>query len=372
MMQLTEASLRSYKLTDEDKKLIERVETAMRGEVPEGGIPSLKEFVASPSASVLIPRVILGTARRAMEMNPASLVAPFFKKIRMQNAGSMVIFPSFGPMRAYDLAEGQEVPEDTFDFQTHEGGTEIRVGKVGIRVRVTDELIQDSQWDVVAMLIEQAGRALVRHKEQKIFTQFEKHGHVLIDNLHPDPEAHSHGLGEDGQPNDTLSPEDLLDLVIAMHNNEMTITDLVMHPLVWGILLKSDIATQLAVNPIPFTSLGGQTVKTLPAIGPESVQGRMPFGLNVVLSPFAPLDKRTRRYSLYALDRNNLGVILVKQDLTIDRFTEPARDIQNVKMIERYGIGILHEGRGVVVAKNLKLEPTHPKPIIVKTQSVTP
>jgi hypothetical protein len=366
-MRLNESN---YKLTDADKALIERVQTAMKGDIPEGGVPNLREFLASPSAQVLIPKVILGKARLAQEMNPASLVSPFLKKIRMTNAGSMVIFPSFGPIRAYDVSEGAEIPEDTFDNQMHEGGNEIRVGKVGVRVRVTDELVQDSQWDIISMLVESAGRALVRHKEQKIYTQFEKHGHTLFDNLLGDPDAHTHGLGDDGNANDTLAPEDLLDLIIAMHNNDMIPTDVVMHPLVWGVLLKSDVATQLAVNPIGMTAMGSLGPKTVPALGPESIQGRIPYGLNIVLSPFAPLDRETRRYSMYAMDRNNIGVILQKQDLTTEEFDEPSRDIRNIKMIERYGIGILNEGRAIVVAKNLKLDTTHPKPVVVRTLAV--
>lgn len=371
-MRLTEEQIRNYKLTEEDKALIERVQIAMKGEVPEGGIPNLREFLASPSASILIPKVILGQARQAVEENPASLVAPFFKKIRMTNAGNMVIFPSFGPMRAYDVPEGAEVPEDTIDWQLHEGGTEIRVGKVGVRFRVTEEAIMESQWDLIAMLSQAAGRALVRHKEQKIFTQFELHGHVLFDNAlrAQHPEAGTTGLGEDGQPNDTLSPEDLLDMIIAMHNNEMTPTDLIMHPLVWGVLLKSEVATYLAVDPIGFTSMSSRNYKTALRLGPESVAGRIPFGFNVVLSPYAPLDRKTKRYSIYCIDRNNLGVILQKTDMTTTQWNDPAKDIQDVKIIERYGIGILHEGKGIVVARNIKLDTTYPKPQVVRVLNV--
>src|SRR5205085_541276 len=134
---------------------------------------NMREYLASPSASILIPKVIIGQMRDVAE--PMYIGTDMLTKIRLKQGQSM-IFPSIGVMRAADVAEGQEIPEDTIDWQTHET-PEIRVGKSGIRVRVTEEMVTDSQWDVVAMLIREAGRAMARHKEQKAFLQFSKHGH---------------------------------------------------------------------------------------------------------------------------------------------------------------------------------------------------
>uniref|UniRef100_UPI003B97F048 hypothetical protein n=1 Tax=Klebsiella pneumoniae TaxID=573 RepID=UPI003B97F048 len=92
------------------------------------------------------------------------------------------------------------------------------------------------------------------------------------------------------------------------------------------------------------------------ALGPESIQGRLPFNFNVNLSPFIPLDKKARRFDVYAVDRNNIGVMLVRDDLKTDSWDEKARGLQNIKMIERYGIGILNEGKGIAVAKNISMD----------------
>ena len=41
----------------------------------------------------------------------------------------------------------QEYPEGDVDFNQYKT-TEIRIGKSGLKVRITDEMIKDSQWDI--------------------------------------------------------------------------------------------------------------------------------------------------------------------------------------------------------------------------------
>ena len=103
------------------------------------------------------------------------------------------------------------------------------------------------------------------------------------------------------------------------------------------------------------------------AMGPESIQGRLPFAFNVMLSPFIPLDKKNKRFDMYVVDRNNIGVLLVKEDLTTEEFREPARDIRNLKIKERYGIGILNEGKAVAVAKNISMAKSYNEPTRIKS-----
>jgi hypothetical protein len=56
---------------------------------------------------------------------------------------------------------------------------------------------------------------------------------------------------------------------------------------------------------------------------------------------------------MYIVDRNNIGVLLVKEDISTEQFDDPTRDIKTLKIKERYGIGILNEGRAIMVARNI-------------------
>lgn len=103
-MSLSDVELDQYQLTENDGKVFQAFSDVLDGKVVPGF--SFKDFLASPSAKVLIPRVIIGTMRKAAD--PVYLASKFFKKIRLKN-GQAVMFPSIGVMRAHDVAEGQEI-----------------------------------------------------------------------------------------------------------------------------------------------------------------------------------------------------------------------------------------------------------------------
>jgi hypothetical protein len=354
-MLFTETEKAKYKLSEAEVTMAENLSKMIAGE--EGASVNFSEALASPSAAVLIPKVVVGAMRQAAE--PLYIGSKLLQKVRFQGQGNSMIFPSIGVMRAFDVAEGQEIPEDTIDWQTHET-PEIRIGKSGVRVRFTQEMVTDSQWDIISMLIKEAGRAMGRLKEQKIFQNFSKYGHKVFDNLDANPEAHTSGLDIDGNKNGTMSAEDFLDLIIAVMGNEYTPSDILMHPLAWTVFARNELTGALAKSPNDMYPHKG-TPKSM-ALGPDSIQGRLPFAFNVQLSPFIPLDKKAKRFDMYVVDRNNIGVLLEKQGLQTEEFNEPARDIKNLKITERYGIGVLNEGKAVAVAKNISMVKSYNEP----------
>ena len=355
-LNLTDAEIDQYQLTDADTKLFEAFGNVLDGQNVPGF--NFKDFLASPSAKVLIPRVIIGTMRQAAD--PVYLASKFFKKIRLKN-GQAVMFPSIGVMRAHDVAEGQEIPEETVDWQLHKNSL-IHVGKSGVRIQYSDELQSDLEFDLISVLLQEAGRAMARLKEQKAFDEWLRHGWIVFDNAlrAKIPEAGTTGLDFDGNLNDTMSIDDLLDLIIAVYNNEYTPTDLIMHPLVWTVFARNGLTGSLTA---PFDR---ETKRELPnaqfKLGPESIQGRLPFSFNVNLSPFAPIDRRGKTFDMFCVDANNVGVQIVKDELKTEEFRDPSRDLNNVKVIERYGFGTYNEGRAICAAKNISMAKSYATP----------
>jgi hypothetical protein len=84
--------------------------------------------------------------------------------------------------------------------------------------------------------------------------------------------------------------------------------------------------------------------------------------LTVNFSPFVKFDKQRKRFDMYCIDRSNVGVIAIREDLTTDNWTDPERDLRMLKVKERYGVGVLDNGRGITVARNLAVAPTYPVP----------
>lgn len=353
---LTDAEIDQYQLTEDDTKIFEAFGNVLDGKVVPGF--NFKDFLASPSAKVLIPRVIIGTMRKAAD--PVYLASKFFKKIRLKN-GQAVMFPSIGVMRAHDVAEGQEIPEETVDWQLHKNSL-IHVGKSGVRIQYSDELQSDLEFDLISVLLQEAGRAMARLKEQKAFDEWLRHGWIVFDNAlrAKMPEAGTTGLDFDGNLNDTMSIDDLLDLIIAVYNNEYTPTDLIMHPLVWTVFARNGLTGSLTA---PFDR---ETKREMPnaqfKLGPESIQGRLPFSFNVNLSPFAPIDRRGKTFDMFCVDGNNVGVQIVKDELKTEEFRDPSRDLNNVKVIERYGFGTYNEGRAICAAKNISMAKSYATP----------
>ena len=355
-MELTDEEITLYTLNDEDMKMLEIFKDVMDGNSVSGF--TLNDFLATPQAKVLIPRVIVGAMRKAAD--PLYLASAFFKKIRLKS-GQAVMFPSIGVMSAHDVAEGQEIPQETIDWQLHTSNL-ITVGKSGIRIQFTDEILKDVEFDIVGMMLAEAGRAMARHKEQKAFNEFISHGHVVFDNELRDkfPEAGTTGVDYANNFNNTLSVEDLLDLIIAVYNNEYTPTDLIIHPLAWSAFAKNGLTGSLTA---PFEREAKRELPTAGfKLGPDSIQGRLPFAFNVNLSPFAPIDKVGKTFDIICVDRNNVGVEIVKEDMKTESFRDPSRDINNTKVIERYGFGTYNEGRAVCTARAISMAKSYPTP----------
>ena len=353
---LTDAELDSYQLTEDDQKVFKAFGDVLDGKNVPGF--DFKDFLASPSAKVLIPRVIIGTMRQAAD--PIYLASKFYKKIRLKN-GQAVMFPSIGVTRAHDVAEGQEIPEETVDWQLHKNSL-IHVGKSGVRIQYSDELQSDLEFDLISVLLAEAGRAMARLKEQKAFDEWLRHGWTVFDNSlrAKIPEAGTTGLDFEGNLNDTMSIDDLLDIIIAVYNNEYTPTDLIMHPLVWAVFARNGLTGSLTA---PFDR---ETKREMPnaqfKLGPESIQGRLPFAFNVNLSPFAPIDRAGKKFDMFCVDANNVGVQIVKDELKTEEFRDPSRDLNNVKVIERYGFGTYNEGRAICSAKNISMAKSYATP----------
>lgn len=359
--------------------MVEKMLLNSRGDFSKGRV-TVQETLTSTDTVKLIPKVIEGQLREAAE--PEYLATRFFKTVRVNEGGSAVyVIPVVGELYASEVAEGGRYNESTVDFNTVENGTfEIRVKKVGLKVSLTEEAVTDGAWDIMGINISKMGRAMARYKEELCLNAFSDHGHIVFDNAVRGqmPSAGTSGLDADGSYNDTLSVEDFLDMMLAMMGNDRTPTDIIMHPLTWVVFARNSMLG----NGLTFGAFGGMQMHPWGAtqgtpgfaglnadmgpqkfiMSPDQVQGRLPMPVRVNFSPFVRFDKKTKRFDMYMLDANNVGIIAQKEALTTDNWTDPERDIRLLKCKERYGVGILDNGKGIAVARNLAVAPSYPVP----------
>ena len=369
--------------------MIEKMCLNSIGDFSKGRV-TVRETLASTDTVKLIPKVIEGKLREAAE--PVYLATRFMKTIHVNEGNSAVyVIPFVGELYASEVSEGGRYNESSVDFDTLENGTyEVRVKKIGLKVSITEEAVTDGAWDIMGINISKMGRAMARYKEEWCFNNFNDHGHIVFDNSIRGqmPEAGTSGRAADMSYNDTLSTEDFIDLVLAMMGQDKNPTDIIMHPLTWVVFARNSMIG----NGMTYGAFGAQQMHPWGAtqgtpgfaglqadqgpqkyiLTPEQVQGRLPMPIRINFSPFIPFDKVTKKFDMYVLDASSVGIIAQKEALTTDNWTDPERDIRLLKCKERYGVGIIDNGRGIVVARNLAVAPTYPEPPVVSVVQKQP
>ncbi len=370
------------------------------GVLGNGARMNLEDALSVPNAPMLLPKVISNIVKEAQE--PLLVGTSLLQRINF-SFGQTITFPAVGALIAADIAEGQEYPERSLQM----GGATVTasIGKSGLAVKVTDEMIRYSQFDVIGMHLRAAGRALARHKEVKIFNHIRALGVPVFDNLTPGNSVLGVTTGRDlaGAGNGSLTMDDLFDAYAQVISAGFFPNTLLMHPLTWVMFVKDatlrafvlangggtffanwtgnpagrapwDNSSQggLGVsggqNLLPGqTSTGataphGQEASTL-LEHPQTINSapQLPGYFNVpfriIVSPFVPYDPRRKLTDIYMFDSSELGVLIVDEEVTTEEFDDPRVDIKKIKLRERYGIGILNEGKAIASLKNIHVVP---------------
>jgi len=319
----------------------------------------MEEAVRAADFSILFPKVISDVLIRPKEplMIGQTLLS---RTIQIDNVRS-IEFPAMGAMRAFDMADTSEYREQMASFT--EELVEIKVNKVGLMVSLGEDLIKDSMWDLVALYLESAGYAMLRHKEEKIFNTFQQVGHKVFDNNTTNPALWTHGRAYNQSFNYSATYDDIIDAMGALVANEYVPTDIIMHPLSWAVFAKDPI-----LRNVMFTQgqIGQSVWSSLPAFD-QSVN--VPWQIAYQVSPFVPFSYNTvlnngpasslaacNVTSIYVVDRNHGIVVLQRDPMETDQFEDPRRDLLNLKVRERYGVNAINGGRSIAVINNVRID----------------
>lgn len=305
------------------------------GAIDEKTKVTIKEAFFTADAPILFPKVMANVLREAAE--PEYTISSLFDVVRTD--GRVVEFPAVNSIQAAEIPEGQEYPEQQLAFAKQSEG---KVSKKGVKINFTEEVVQDSQWDIVGLHIRAAGRAMARLKEQIAVDRFTASGFTKFDNV--GPEANTTGLGAAGTANNTLSWDDVMDMAAQMHSVFRSPTDLLMNHLAWPLFAKS-----YGLNGMH--DLTRMQPASIPANERAAYAATAPLGLNVLLSRFVKLAANVT--DVYLIDRNEIGANLVREEMSTEEFDDPSRDIRALKMRERYDLVVYGDGEGIVIAKNV-------------------
>jgi len=350
------------------------------------GFKELCDALSTPDASILIGKVVSNIVKEAIE--PLLVGTSLLHTIRF-SAGQQITFPAAGAFTAEDIPEGGEYPERKLEVA---GTVTAFIGKSGVKVRITDEMLRYSQYDVMSMHIRAAGRALARHKETKIFNMINNEGAVVFDNNVATKQTS--GRASDGTGNGTITLDDLLVMYSKIVANGFVPNAILMSPLGWLLFARDPIlrAFGFANGGPMFGPMQGQPglakswyqgginvgpVATAPyaATTYTNVPSMFPSPLRVIVSPFlsytAASGATAAKTNIVMADTNELGIIVIDEDVTNEEWDDPNRDIRTIKFRERYGLGILNEGKAIAVAKNISIKKAYDLEDLLRWQSGT-
>lgn len=383
-------------LSADDKEKVltiaDNIETAFKtgGYDLSGERLTIADALAYPDSHLAIQKVVTELIQDSVEPNLIGhlLLEQMFTTDRGQN---QVTIRTLGALGGYDftIPEEGEYPEIGLG-RGQQNVIEAKYGKYGAKIKISEEMLAGSQWNLIDHWIRKTVSALARFKEEKIFAMLDQFGEVVFDNVNPASAAIGRTLGRDiyGQGNGSMTSGDLIDMYSHLLQQGYTPNVILVHPLHWAMfakdpiireagLARGDISQWLAsqVSPVnPYKYISGwtsasraangdaqrltqeeanqllQTKPTIPSYSPLS-------GLTVIPSPYVPYDEATNTASIIMLDTRNTGVLVTNEPLTIDGWDEKANDLKVIKLREKYALALYDQGRAVAIARNISLEP---------------
>ena len=355
----------------------------------------LKDAIATPNNTPMLRRVIDTIVRDSVE--PVLIISKLFQTLRYEHGADIIQFPTLGALVAEDLGEGQEYPERSPSW----GGSTMTasIGKVGLAIKVTDEMIRYSQFDIIGMMLKKAGQALGRKKESKCATMLASMGVRCFDNGTPTNSIFGVCTGRDlqGNPNGSLTLDNLMDTWVQVIMQGFNPDTIIMHPLTFAMFLKDPYLRAFALaagggvffggwtgraqNDNPFGGHAGGVAGpgagtyVMPGANAASaavtaVEGynqnltsaptlpeRWPFPVKLVVSPLVRFDPRRKLADMIVCDSSVIGAIVQDEDPSTEEFDDPARDMRKIKVRERYALVVLEEGQGIAVMRDIHVVP---------------
>jgi len=369
----------------------------------------LRDTVSTFDLTRFIPTTVSRIVREALE--PELLIVPnLFQEIRYEGASRQVEIGALGAFHAAEVAEGQEYEEVEFNFADGHM-VQLGVSKHGLKMRVTDEVIDDNLFDVFGLWLRLAGRALARHKEEYGIKMVNEFGRDVFDNTTPSTSEKGVCSGRDitGAQNGSMTVDDIFELYVYLFLRGFNPDTLLMSPLAWKVFMTDPETREiifkgatLATNRLPggagspgygtgLNGLGYRTTATGRGFNTQTggndnrVAGNNPFvtslnplgasfniapeylpsPLRVIVSPHisyktATVGANTKYVTdIVMADSGRCGILLTREGPSVDQWDDPERDIKAMKIKERWGMGLFEQGKGVAVARDVVIDKSY-------------
>lgn len=355
----------------------------------DGNKLEISDALADPDSHLAFNRVITEIIQETIEPTLIGhlLLETIYTNEKAQN---QVVIRTLGPVGEidFDIPEGGEYPEIK-PGRNQQSMVTAHYSKSGCKLKITEELVQASQWNIIEIIIRDTAKALARWKERKIFNMLSDSGTLVFDNFNPNDSELGRTQGRDihGAGNGSMTQSNLIDMYSSLLTKGYTPNVILVHPMQWAMfakdpiireagMIKGDISQWLVsqVSPInPYakirpwtqaTRLGNQDRQDLSAQETALLSKATPkipsysplSGLTIIPSHYVRFDPVNNVADLIMMDTTRAGAVIVNETLMLDQWEEKERDLTVIKMREKYALVSYDQGRAIAVARNISLE----------------
>lgn len=384
-------------LPEDKKAIVSEISDNLRTAFKTGGLDikgnpyTISDALSTPDSHLAVQRVVTEIIQESIE--PTLIGHLLLDNMYTTERGtSQVTIRTLGSLGGVDfeIAEEGEYPEVGLS-RGQQSTLQAQYGKYGAKIKISEEMIQSSQWNLIDQWIRKTVQALARYKEAKIFKMIKDFGTVVFDNLDPTQATIGRTLGRDihGQGNGSMTTGDLVDMYSHLLMQGYRPNVILVHPLHWAMFAKDPIIREAGlargdisqwlnsqVSPLnPYKYITGWTSASKAAHGDSQrltqeeqnlLNREAPVvpayagpltGLTLIVSEYVPYDEATNTADIIMLDTRNTGVLITNEPLVIDNWDEKANDMKVFKLREKYALAMYEQGRAVAIAKNISLEP---------------
>ena len=222
---------------------------------------TIKDLLTLQGVQRFVPQVVTRILHEARE--PALVISSIFDRVRLER-GQTIQIGAIGAISVSEVPEGGEY--QTSDIVYDSGNmVGLSVRKYGTLLQFTEEMFEDSQWDVVGLWMRAAGRAFARNREQRASLLLNEQGVVYFNNRTPATAISgvTHGRNIAGAANGSITANDLFDMYAFLAMRGFVPDTLLIHPLAWAVF-----ATDPEMKEVVLEN-GRLTSRRMPGGGPD-------------------------------------------------------------------------------------------------------
>lgn len=269
----------------------------------------IKEYINTANGTpgtLLIPKLIMPEllAEQVKALIPRELAAKVWTPNQIQGSSFSynVVTPSTGSVRV--VGEGAGIPMDNLGF----GSVTFTPVKYGVSIRITREMIEDAQFDLVSENVKMIGRRFAENENKLILTALD-------------------GAANTVSGGAALTIANITAAILNLNNNDYNPTDLII-----GYEVLQDL--QNIDTFVEFQKVGNTEMLSKGFIGTV-------YGLNVTKFSTNAAPSTTYAKYGYVIDREKAYGIAIKRDLTVENFELPAYDMSAVAATQRIDVQLL-------------------------------